>query len=123
MTKFLSLLTATTLLFSSSALANSEYADPEQPLAFEKCERNGHEVLLPKGDCARLTKSKTGAEVTYEAVETEKCYGIAKAGENDGIEDVKDGAKKSKKDNDPRAWIDVPLNTCAHLGGKLEAAA
>ena len=51
----------------------------------------------------------------------EKCYGIARAGENDGIDGQDDGAKKATADNDSMAWIDLPLHTCGTLGGSLEA--
>jgi uncharacterized membrane protein len=53
-----------------------------------------------------------------------KCYGIAKAGENDcaGIND--EGEKQgcpawSLKDNDPRAWTYATREECNQKGGKL----
>jgi uncharacterized membrane protein len=50
----------------------------------------------------------------------EKCYGVAKAGENDcfGIGNSCGGT--STKDRDPQAWIYVPTGTCKKIaGGKL----
>lgn len=54
---------------------------------------------------------------------TEKCYGIAKAGQNDCA--TKSGshscAGQAKKDMDPNEWKKVPAGTCEKMGGKLAA--
>lgn len=49
----------------------------------------------------------------------EKCYGVAKAGENhcasaDGAHSC---AGQAKTDNDPNEWKYVPSGTCAEMGG------
>ena len=50
----------------------------------------------------------------------EKCYGIAKAGENDCFGQGNSCGSTSKKDHDPQAWIYVPVGTCKKIvGGKL----
>jgi uncharacterized membrane protein len=50
----------------------------------------------------------------------EKCYGIAKAGENDCFGQGNSCGSTSKKDHDPQAWIYVPFGTCKKIvGGKL----
>ena len=50
----------------------------------------------------------------------EKCYGIAKAGENDCFGQGNSCGGTSKKDHDPQAWIYVPVGTCKKIvGGKL----
>jgi uncharacterized membrane protein len=50
----------------------------------------------------------------------EKCYGIAKAGENDCFGQGNSCGGTSKKDRDPQAWIYVPVGTCKKIvGGKL----
>ena len=58
-----------------------------------------------------------------DAPKTEKCYGVAKAGQNDCA--TKNGTHSSagqgKKDNDPNEWKKVPAGTCEKSGGKLEA--
>ena len=48
----------------------------------------------------------------------EKCYGIAKAGQNDCGTAKHTCAGKSRKDNAPDEWKYVAKGTCAKLGGK-----
>jgi uncharacterized membrane protein len=50
--------------------------------------------------------------------EKEKCYGIAKAGQNDCGTAAHTCAGKAKKDNAPDEWKYVPKGTCEKLGGK-----
>lgn len=54
----------------------------------------------------------------------EKCYGVAKAGQNDCAS--KTGghacAGQSKKDNSLNDWKNVPAGTCVSSGGKLDEA-
>jgi len=49
----------------------------------------------------------------------EKCYGIAKAGQNDCGTSRHSCAGKAAKDNAPDEWKYVPKGTCEKLGGKL----
>ena len=51
--------------------------------------------------------------------EREKCYGIAKKGQNDCGTARHTCAGKSTKDNAPDDWKYVPKGTCEKLGGKL----
>ena len=55
----------------------------------------------------------------------EKCYGVAKAGENDcgGTYSKHSCAGQSKLDNDPNDWKYVTKGTCEKMGGKLKTAA
>jgi len=52
----------------------------------------------------------------------EKCFGVAKAGQNDCAS--KTGghscAGQSKKDMSPNDWKNVPAGTCVSSGGKLD---
>jgi uncharacterized membrane protein len=48
----------------------------------------------------------------------EKCYGIAKAGQNDCGTARHSCAGKAAKDNAPDEWKYVPKGTCVKLGGK-----
>lgn len=53
----------------------------------------------------------------------EKCYGVAKAGENhcasaDGAHSC---AGQAKTDNDPNEWKYVAKGTCADMGGSTTA--
>ena len=50
--------------------------------------------------------------------EREKCYGIAKAGQNDCGTASHTCAGKAKRDNAPDEWKYVPKGTCEKLGGK-----
>ena len=55
----------------------------------------------------------------------EKCYGVAKAGQNDCAS--KSGnhscAGQAKKDMSPNEWKNVPAGTCEKMGGKLDSMA
>ena len=51
----------------------------------------------------------------------EKCYGIAKAGQNDCGTAQHTCAGKAKKDNQPEEWKYVAKGTCEKLGGKTKA--
>jgi uncharacterized membrane protein len=53
----------------------------------------------------------------------EKCYGVAKAGQNDcaNLSGSHSCAGQSKADNDPTEWKFVAKGTCAAMGG-LNAA-
>lgn len=61
--------------------------------------------------------------VAAEPVKMEKCWGVAKAGQNDCA--TKNGshscAGQSKKDMDMNEWKKVPAGTCEKMGGKMEA--
>ncbi len=51
---------------------------------------------------------------------TEKCFGIAKAGQNDCGTGKHSCATQGKTDRDPDDWKMVAKGTCEKLGGKLE---
>ena len=53
--------------------------------------------------------------------EKEKCYGIAKAGQNDCGTAQHTCAGKAKKDNAPDEWKYVAKGTCEKAGGKTKA--
>ncbi len=50
----------------------------------------------------------------------EKCYGVAKAGQNDCGTARHSCAGKATRDRDPGEWKMVPKGTCEKMGGKLE---
>ena len=53
---------------------------------------------------------------------TEKCYGVVKAGKNDCQTAASSCAGTSKKDAQNDAWIAVPKGTCEKIvGGKAAA--
>lgn len=47
----------------------------------------------------------------------EKCYGIAKAGQNDCSTGTTSCSGESKQDGDKQAWISVPKGTCSKIVG------
>jgi len=62
------------------------------------------------------------AQEMKAGADKEKCYGIAKAGQNDCGTAQHTCAGKAKKDNAPDEWKYVAKGTCEKLGGKTKAA-
>jgi len=55
-----------------------------------------------------------------EDTNTEKCYGVAKAGKNDCAGAAHACAGQSKKDGAPSEWLKLPAGTCEKIvGGSL----
>jgi uncharacterized membrane protein len=53
--------------------------------------------------------------------ESEKCYGVAKAGKNDCAGHDHSCAGQATKDGDTESWVYVPKGTCEKLvGGSLK---
>jgi uncharacterized membrane protein len=70
---------------------------------------------LLSGASAHAADDKAGGK--------EKCYGVAKAGQNDcaNLAGTHSCAGQSKVDNGPDEWKYVEKGTCAKLGGKTDA--
>lgn len=51
------------------------------------------------------------------AADSEKCYGIAKAGQNDCKTDLHSCAGQTKAEKDPMSWISVAAGTCEKIAG------
>ena len=51
----------------------------------------------------------------------EKCYGIAKAGENACAANGHSCQGQAKVDNDPAEWKNVPKGECEKMGGSTTA--
>lgn len=51
----------------------------------------------------------------------DKCYGVAKAGQNDCAANGHACAGQSKVDNDPKEWKHVPKAECEKMGGSLQS--
>ena len=63
----------------------------------------------------------TGISNSAVAADTEKCYGVAKKGQNDcGTAEHACGGHAAT-DNMPEEWKYVPKGTCEQIGGKLTA--
>ena len=71
------------------------------------------------GVLALSTTAATQAQSTASDAQREKCYGIAKAGQNDCGTARHTCAGKATKDNAPDDWKYVPKGTCEKMGGKL----
>ena len=61
-----------------------------------------------------------GHEAAAEGGDKEKCYGIAKAGQNDCGTARHTCAGQAKKDNSPEEWKYVAKGTCDKLGGRKQ---
>jgi uncharacterized membrane protein len=62
------------------------------------------------------------AQPVKQAAGTEKCYGVAKAGQNDcGTAKHACAGQGAKTDNDPAEWKYVAKGTCDKMGGKMSA--
>ena len=64
-------------------------------------------------------------QVVAQSKDKEKCYGIAKAGQNDcaNLANTHSCAGQAKADNDPGEWKYVAKGTCKDLKGMSEAEA
>ena len=65
-----------------------------------------------------VTLGLAQAAAAQDKGDKEKCYGVAKAGQNDCGTASHTCAGKAKKDNAPDEWKMVPKGTCEKLGGK-----
>ncbi len=66
----------------------------------------------------------TASSGIASAADGEKCFGIAKAGQNacNSNANKHSCAGHSKIDNDPNDFTSVPKGSCLKIGGKLESA-
>ncbi len=82
--------------------------------------------LIQTAVAGLLAAGMVAASASAQAAEPpkEKCFGVAKAGQNDcGSKYSKHScAGQSKVDNDPNDFKLVPAGTCEKMGGKLAPA-
>jgi uncharacterized membrane protein len=76
--------------------------------------------LLHTAVAALVAAGLAHSAQAQEVKDKEKCYGIAKAGQNDCGTATHTCAGKAKKDNAPDEWKYVAKGTCAKLGGKTQ---
>jgi len=69
-----------------------------------------------------LVASVSAQPVTPDASK-DKCYGVAKAGQNDCAAGKHACAGQSTVDNDPLSWKYVAKGTCEKVGGTMKAPA
>jgi uncharacterized membrane protein len=81
-----------------------------------------NKVLIATALAGLLGSTAAMAQDAATKPKMEKCYGVAKAGQNDCAS--KNGshscAGQAKKDNDPNDWKKVPAGTCEKSGGMLD---
>jgi uncharacterized membrane protein len=68
------------------------------------------------GVCAAGAVSAAGQDASADQ---EKCYGVAKAGQNDCGTATHGCSGQAKADQDPGEWKYVAKGTCQKVGGKL----
>jgi uncharacterized membrane protein len=69
---------------------------------------------------ADLAHASAGGQMDMQPRgEQEKCYGVAKAGQNDCGTATHGCAGQAAVDNDPAEWRSVPKGSCEKAGGKL----
>jgi uncharacterized membrane protein len=75
-----------------------------------------HRLIVSSALASAMALGLVGQAV---AQEKEKCYGIAKAGQNDcgNLAGTHSCAGQAKVDNDPGEWKYVPKGTCKELKG------
>ena len=74
--------------------------------------------------CATGAATASAAEPAMGAkVDKEKCYGVAKAGQNDCGTAAHSCSGQAKTDNMAEEWKFVAKGTCEKAGGKLTAPA
>ena len=62
------------------------------------------------------------AQPVQQKQDTEKCYGVAKAGQNDcGTNKHACAGMGAKTDKDPAEWKYVAKGSCEKMGGKMAA--
>ena len=67
--------------------------------------------------------ASAAAQPVPQPKDSEKCYGIAKAGKNDcGTAKHSCAGLGAKTDNDPNEWKYVAKGTCDKVGGKMQPA-
>jgi uncharacterized membrane protein len=79
--------------------------------------------ILISSAIAGVLAAVAGADSMAQDKPKEKCYGIAKAGQNDCGTAKHSCAGKAAKDNDPAEWKYVAAGTCEKAGGKSSGEA
>jgi uncharacterized membrane protein len=81
---------------------------------------NKRQALIAAALASVCTAQATaGGQMEAQSANDEKCYGIAKAGQNDCGTATHGCAGMATADKDPAEWKSVPKGTCEKAGGKL----
>ena len=84
---------------------------------------NKRHALIAAALATACAATTTVASAADKAAEKEKCYGIAKAGQNDCATGAHACSGQSKMDNASGEWKYVAKGTCEQAGGKTMAPA
>jgi len=76
-------------------------------------------VLIASAIASLAAATLVASARAEDPASQEKCYGIAKAGQNDCGTARHSCAGKATRDRDPEDWKMVPKGTCEKMGGKL----
>ncbi|HUJ01108.1 MAG TPA: DUF2282 domain-containing protein [Usitatibacter sp.] len=77
-------------------------------------------VLIASAIASLAASALAGpARAADKAPDQEKCYGVAKAGQNDCGTARHSCAGMATRDRDPHDWKMVPEGTCRKMGGTL----
>jgi uncharacterized membrane protein len=68
-----------------------------------------------------LALGLAGNAFAEDAAAKDKCYGVAKAGQNDCAANGHSCQGQAKTDSDPSEWKYVAKGSCGDMGGSLEA--
>ncbi len=74
--------------------------------------------LIASSTLASALAFAIGQAQAADAPAQEKCFGVAKAGQNDCASATHSCASQGKTDNAADDWKMVPKGTCTKLGGK-----
>jgi uncharacterized membrane protein len=95
---------------------------PLNPTITEQATMNMKNLALAAAIGSLISLGVSGAASAGDAPAKEKCYGIAKAGQNDCAANGHSCAGQSKVDNSPNEFKVVPAGQCEVMGGKTEPA-
>lgn len=84
---------------------------------------NKRQALIAAALASVCAATSMSASAAAPAGEKEKCYGIAKAGQNDCSTAAHSCSGQAKADNGAAEWKFVAKGTCEKAGGKTTAPA
>jgi uncharacterized membrane protein len=80
----------------------------------------GGAALVALAAVQRFTHALPGSEARF-SLPRERCYGVARAGQNDCGTSQHACAGRAARDASPEEWLSLPAGTCARIvGGQLK---
>jgi len=82
----------------------------------------GSAVLVALGAIQRYTHALPGSDRAFQ-LSRERCYGVARAGQNDCGTAQHACAGRAARDSGADEWISLPAGTCARIvGGRVKSS-